>query len=344
MRSKIPFIMITILIGIIALISVLFSYKEKQSFRLPADTIGNTAGNIRGKGMFCEYDGKVYFSNAYDNGALYVMNPDCTEMKRLANTSASYINAGGNYLFYYTSGAKGGVGLGYVRSTTGLYRCNLKGNRFACLSDDISTMAVLAGDAIFYQHYDNDNFSSFNKLAIDDSKEDTLLDKKIIETACVENGVLYYSGTKEDHYVYGYDLRSGSTQTIWQGNTSYPTVIGPYIYYMDIDHNYQLCCYDRSTDTITVLTHDRVDFYNIYDNVIFYQKNDKNAPALMRMNIDGSNPEVVAEGVFNRINTTSTYTYFYPYDEDSLVYRTSTFGPVAVDSFPEALNAALENQ
>ena len=62
----------------------------------------------------------------------------------------------------------------------------------------------------------------------------------------------------------------------------------------------------------------------------------------MRMNADGSGVELVAEGIYNRINTTSTYTYFYPYDEDALVYRTPTTGAIYVDSFPEALNAALE--
>ena len=61
----------------------------------------------------------------------------------------------------------------------------------------------------------------------------------------------------------------------------------------------------------------------------------------MRINADGSGAELVAEGVYNRINTTSTYTYFYAYDED-MVYRTPTTGSIRVDSFPEALNAALE--
>ena len=64
----------------------------------------------------------------------------------------------------------------------------------------------------------------------------------------------------------------------------------------------------------------------------------------MRMNLDGSNPEVVREGVYHRINATSTYTYFQPFGDNDVIYRTSTFGPVAVDEFPEALQAALENR
>ena len=82
--------------------------------------------------------------------------------------------------------------------------------------------------------------------------------------------------------------------------------------------------------------------YNIYDNVIFYQTAGTDTPALMRMNIDGSSPEIVMQGVYNRINTTSTYTYFQPFGENGVIYRTSTFGPVAVDQFPEAEEAAKE--
>ena len=49
----------------------------------PPGTVGNTAGNLYNSGLFCEYDGTVYFSNAADNGALYSMNVDETEVKKL---------------------------------------------------------------------------------------------------------------------------------------------------------------------------------------------------------------------------------------------------------------------
>ena len=59
---------------------ILLSFKSSVK-KLPEDTIGNTAGNLNNGGLFCEYDGKVYFSNAYDSGTLYVMNPDETGVK-----------------------------------------------------------------------------------------------------------------------------------------------------------------------------------------------------------------------------------------------------------------------
>ena len=67
--------------------------------RVPSNDIsvtGNTAGNLNNHGLFCELDGKVYFSNAYDNGCLYSMNTDETEVRKLISGNISSINAAGD--------------------------------------------------------------------------------------------------------------------------------------------------------------------------------------------------------------------------------------------------------
>lgn len=316
-------------------------YYKNHIEPIPPGSVGNTAGNIRGEGLFCEYDGKVYFSNAYDNGKLYVMNPDGSDLKKLGDFSASYINAGGKYLFYYMESAKGGSGLGYVRSMTGIYRSTLDGDDVYCLNDDLTTMMVLIGDHIYYQHYDNQNFSTFNKLALDNSKEDLLLSKEIIETADAVGNTLYYAGVTNDHYLYGFNTLSDSAGIVWQGNLACPTVIDSYVYYMDIDHDYRLCRYNTADNRIEVLSNERLDFYNYYNGTIYYQVSGK-TPALKRMNADGTDQVTIAEGTYNRINCTSAYTYFYEFGEDALVHRTPTFGPPSVDNFPAALEVALK--
>jgi len=337
---------IILIIALCALfiLGCVISYMKEHISPIPADPIGNSAGNLRGKGLFCEYDGSVYFSNPYDQGTLYVMNPDGTDIRKLANISASYINAGGKNLFYYMQSTTGGSGLGYLRSLNGIYRCDLKGNRNTCLKDTIVTGMVLSGNHLYYQNYDSTTFSTIHKMAANDPETDQFLTDDLIDTSCVYNGNIYYGGITQEHYLYAWDTATDKQNTVWQGNLCYPTVVGSYVYYMDIANDYRLCRYDMNQDIIEVLTHDRVDFYNLYENVIYYQKSDSAAPALMRMYADGTGVELVAEGIYNRINTTSTYTYFYPYDEDGLIYRTPNTGPIRVDSFPEALNAALKEQ
>ncbi len=63
---------------------------------------------------------------------------------------------------------------------------------------------------------------------------------------------------------------------------------------------------------------------------------------MKRMLIDGSSPEVVREGVFQNINITSQYVYFNAFDEPTPVYKTSTFGPVAVTTFDAAMEASID--
>ena len=75
-------------------------------------TLGNTAGNLYNSGMFCEYNGKVYFANPYDGNAMYVMDTDGSHMKKLIATSVSNICAGGKYLFYFQNTSSGTAGLG----------------------------------------------------------------------------------------------------------------------------------------------------------------------------------------------------------------------------------------
>ena len=57
--------------------------------------------------------------------------------------------------------------------------------------------------------------------------------------------------------------------------------------------------------------------------MIFYQRNRE--PALIRVNYDGSDAVVIAEGNYENINCTSTYTFYSPFKEDA-TYITYTFG------------------
>ncbi len=51
------------------------------------NAVGNTSGNLLNGGLFCEYDGKIYFANPNDYNRLYVMNSDCTDIKSSMKTA-----------------------------------------------------------------------------------------------------------------------------------------------------------------------------------------------------------------------------------------------------------------
>ncbi|MCM1268608.1 MAG: DUF5050 domain-containing protein [Bacteroidales bacterium] len=307
------------------------------------DTAGNTPGNLNNGGYFCESDDRVYFANAYDNYALYSMNPDETDMVKLDGNSVSYINAAGKYLYYYmTSESGSGSGLGYMGQSAGIYRSEKNGKNTAGLGRCNIVTMQLCGNYLYYETYNSENGTSLDKIRIDKTDQQTVAEK-IINPNCFTGGRIYYNGTDGDHYLYALDVRTDRSSLVWQGDLWNPIVQGNYVYYMDISENYRLCRYNMTDQVVEVLTNERLDMFNVYDSYIYYQVSSADSPALKRMRTDGSSQELVREGIYQNINITSEYVYFNTFNESVPVYRTYTYGPVNVTTFDAAREAALEN-
>lgn len=335
------FISITVLL---ILLVILAAFLSGRTIPVPEGTIGNTGGNLNNRGLFCEYNGKVYFANAYDDGALYCMNPDETDIKKLNNSKAEYINAGGKYLVYYQKGSSSsGTGsLQFIGAMNGVYRSGLNGKNTVCLDSDPSGTLLLVDNYVYYAHYDTDTALTLRKIRLDKKNARILSDYWINPASC-QNGLIYYNGTVDDHNLYTWDTNTDTFMTLSEGNMFNPVVSGDYVYYMDADNNYKLSCYSLIDGSSATLTEDRVDTFNVYDYIIYYQSNSSSEPALKRMNTDGSGQTVVASGIYSNINITSEYVYFMGFDSEVPVYKTSTFGPIAIETFEAARNAAMEN-
>lgn len=336
-----------ILIGALALVFVLFIaiFISELLRRVPSNDIsvtGNTAGNLNNNGLYAESDGKVYFSNAYDNGCLYSMNLDETDLKKLTTSPVNSINVGGKHLYFYMDSLNGGKGLGYVIRTYGVYRSRLDGKGVECLDRSASITMQLVGDYIYYQHYNNKDFTQLYKVKTDKS-ENVMVSESIINPAACYNGIIYFNGTEKDHFLYALDTRTDTISTVFEGDLWYPAYQYGYIYYMDVSSNYRLCRYSLSDNAVEILTNDRVDTFNVGESYIYYQKNSATEPALMRMGLDGSNPEVVAMGNYEKINLTSNYAYFNAFNEPTPVYRTPVNGAINITPFTAAENAAAQN-
>lgn len=329
--------------GIVLLILIGLRVFSALNSRIPHNdpsVTGNTAGNLNNSGLFAESDGRVYFSNTYDNGCLYVMNSDETDLKKLSSSRVNSINVGGNYLYYYMdSEGNGGDGMGFVVRTYGVYRSRLNGKDIKCLDRSASVTMQLSGDYIYYQKYNNKEFTKLYKVKTDKS-ENILVSDSIINPAACNNGTIYFNGTESDHYLYALDTATDTITTIYEGNLWFPAFKDGYIYYMDVSGNYRLCRYSLSENTVEILTNDRVDTFNVGEQYIYYQRTSATEPALMRMRLDGSSPEVVAEGNYSDINLTSTYAYFHAFGQNTPVYHTPVNGAVNVTTFTAAENAA----
>jgi len=84
---------------------------------------------------------------------------------------------------------------------------------------------------------------------------------------------------------------------------------------------------------VEILTNDRIDCFNVGSGYIYYQKNGADAQ-LKCMQVDGSNPLVIADGNYTNINMTSRYVYFQDFFNESVWFHT----PIGVPGY-SAFNA-----
>lgn len=313
-------LIIGICIALLVVLGVLSIFTNRIPMN-PEGTVGNSAGNLNNEGLFCEYNGKVYFSNTADQGCLYSMNPDETDVKQLNKMEVRNILAGGKYLYFYQTGSASESGLGQIQGIRSFCRSKLNGSNVTTLTRDVVITGQLVNNYL-YLLTTKSAVTSFYKLKIDKSEQVNLADYDI-NPACARNGIIYYNGTQSDHYLYSLNTANDVVNELWRGNLWYPALDGDYVYYMDVAKDYRLCRYSLSMNEIQVLTNDRVDCFNVGNGYIYYQKNDSASPQLKCMRTDGSDNRVIAEGNFTHINMTSRYVYFQPFGDDITTYHSA---------------------
>lgn len=326
MTTRIKIILTTVLIVLLLALLAVAMYFSRRISMNPDGTVGNTAGNLNNGGFFCEYNGTVYFYNSQVGGGLFSMNPDESNMQRLNSLKVGNILAGGDYLYYFQQGASGEStsDLWQLRGVHSFDRCRLNGSNAISLTTDVVVTGQLVNNYLYLLTSANSGIS-FYKMKIDHSDQVELADY-IINPACVENGIIYYTGMESNHYLYTLNTATDVSSERWHGNIYNPVLSGDYVYYMEPENNYRLCRYSFSQDLIEILTNDRVDCFNVGGGYIYYQKNSVSEPQLICMASDGSNPQVIAEGNYTHINITSRYVYFQAFGDDTTMYHSPIGG------------------
>jgi len=315
-----------------------FQYLSNRVPQNPSGTVGNTAGNLYNNGLFCENDGYVYFANAYDSSSLYRMRPDESEMEKLAYTEVTSLNADGKYLYYYQGGSGSGTGLGFMLSTTGIYRVNKHKPGDALCLDRVNGKYVLLADNDIYYTCSSDEVS-LKKASIDGKNKETLLELDILPVS-VQNSTFYYLNNEGNLHLMALDLRTKTSRQVLAEDVYMPIIEGNTVYGIDIHDNYSLISLNVTDGSKTKLDNGRIDLINVTDSYIYYQTSG-NTPQLKRIRRDGSGMEVVAEGSYSNINATSQYVYFTQFGSETPIYKTPAFGPVNVTTFDRASQAAI---
>lgn len=332
MSDKTRKILVTsyIIIMVIVLIGLYF-YNNRMVYN-PNGVRGNTTGNLNNNGMFCEYDGKIYFANPYDRNRLYVMNSDCSNIKKLNDDTVCSINVYGDYIYYVRNNFSPETTTMIFRGQLlGVIRTDLKGKHTKVLSDNVAGIINLYGNDLLCQTFDNNIGFYFEKISID-GKEKTLLDEADTYPSSIYNNKLYYTNTTDDHNIYDLNLNGSSSSVFLEANAYMVDMQGDYVYYIDMDDGYSLVRVNLATGNKEVLVKDsngKCISYNLYGNSIFYHI-EGDASALYRMNKDGSDKKFIKAGNITNISCTSKYTFFQMYGLETL-YRVPTSGGTDVE-------------
>jgi len=316
---------------------VVYAILSSRVYYNKDDATGNTTGNLNNGGLFCEYEGKIYFANAADKNKLYVMSSDCTNARKLVDDSVAYINVCGKYIYYVRNNySPDAIAMVFKGQLYGLYRCNLDGSHIVTITQEKSGMISLCGNYIFYHHYDDQTALTLQKIKID-RKDNTFISETEYNVANVYEQRIYFANETERNRIYYLDTKDDSLHFFYDANAYQVDYEGNYMYYIDLSKDYALMRLNTQTmvlEQIFAPNDAKVINYNVYGTKVFAQvEGDGNTTGLYRLNIDGTQIEYIAQGNITNVHCTSKYTFFMYYADQQTLYRvptTTTFSKVEI--------------
>lgn len=338
MLASIKKILIFLVIVTAIAIFSLWMYSYNRTYFNEEGEVGNTPGNIYNGGLFCEQDGKIYFSNDNADGSLYVMNSNCTNIKKVHDDKAAYINADENYLYYVRANntRENMSGSILMFNNTGVYRVNHHGDNIKVITGNPGAYLSLFGNYLYLQRYDVGIGLFLYRYKIDATMERLLLQEAVIPMAQI-NGSIYYAGFTTNHNINKLDLSSFNADTLYEGNIAYPIISGDYIYYLNLDDNYSIYRMNSDGSDPTRIVEDRCSTYNITNSgkYLYYQVDDQSNSRICRINLETMESEVLLDGYYKQIHVTENYVFFKEYENGSTFIleadgspNLSTFNPV----------------
>lgn len=334
-RIKRVFILF-IAVLIFSLIFILFQSTTKTVYN-EGDAFGNTPGNLLNGGLFSVLNDAIYFSNPNDDGSLYKMDLNLSNFKKIYDDKAGYINSVGSYLYY--------VRMNYAKENNtssvlnfnnkGIYRMKPNGSSIKMLYNDPSGIVNVYGNTVYYQHYNKSEGLSFYSVGIDGIEDKMVMDNGILPLS-IQNNILYYSGVEKDHNIYTRNLSTGSNQLLYTGNTYAPIVVGNYIYFLSLDHNYAIHRINIDGSNVTQVVTSRVSTFNITSDgkYLYYQVDDGNNNGIYLLNVNTLESQVILPGNFKGLHIVGDYFFFTEFDDTNTYYipiglsnGISTFNP-----------------
>ncbi len=294
---------------------VFYNHMSRRVLLSSAQTIGNTAGNLYNMGMFCESDGRIYFSNPNDDGVLYSMSTDMSDFKRINEDYPRYINVDENYIYYARmNNLKAQKAESVFKFyANGVFRVLKKNNKSMKMLHNKPIGSLLVyNNRLFYQYYEN-KLVDIRTMSLDGEGDTEVVDDESVAVSAY-NGRVYYCGFKADHYLHSIDASTGSSRVELEEIVYNPIVTSKGIYFIDTTDHYHLK-YNNGTETVT-LVDAQISSYNVTPDAryIYYQKDGSDSNGIYIYDTVNESTGLVLNGDFKWLNIAGGYCFFYDFD------------------------------
>ena len=306
-------VIIAILIGLL-----IMNYFSNRVVKSAPGLVGNTAGNLYNGGLFCESDGRIYFSNHNDDYTLYSMSSSLKDFKKLYDDYCRYINCDENYVFYTRMNNKkeNPTQSIFIFYSTGVFRIKKNGSGMKMIAKDPSGSLLLYDNELYYQLYKNNSLTLY-RADIDGSNEIKIFSDDT-PVASAYNGRVYYSGCLRDHDVH-YITSSGSTSVAFSASAYLPIATEQGMYYISTSgRSYNIFLSDLDGSNAECIVEKAVSWYNVTEDgrYVFYQCDDGDNSALYVLDRTENTTEKIIEGNYKWINLAGGYCFFFEFSTE----------------------------
>lgn len=311
-----------VIIGAIVAAIVINAINSQFRYNEDGQT-GNSTGNLYNGGLFCEYEGYVYFANPEDENSLYRMKSDGTEVEKLHSDTVSYIQVMNDYIYYIR---RNPIQEGAVIHGTlyGIYRLEIGEDVPEKVYNGLVETMVICGNYIYFTAYDDVNLIRLRCIKVDGEELKDVSELDYMPIA-VSGDTYYFPNVEDNHNLMYIDAGTTEIYTSSYGNFYMPSFTDKYIYYIDLDNDMKLTRVSLRSNEAEVLDEGKCINYNVSEkeDLVFYQLENGDEHKLACMKMNGSDKKVVAEGNYTGIHITEKYTYYYKIvsADDKELYR-----------------------
>lgn len=315
-------LMVTVILVICVGSLLYLIWNNSRTIYNTESTNGNTPGNIFNQGLFAALNDRIYFSNEDDDGALYSMDFDNKNLKKITTDKVSFINAAGPYIYYSRRNYKknsNSSGL-FSFNNVGIYRINSDGSHMKSLYDGPNEFINLYSNTLYYKHY-KDGETAFYSIDIDGKNETKIFNESIMPLS-IHGNTLYYAKVENTHNIYAMNLSTKNSSLI-SSEESYGVVLNNgYIYYLSIDNNYGIYRMNINGQNNTPLVTSRCSTFNMTadDKYLYYQVDDGKNNRICLLDLSTMEDTTLLEGNYKNINIAGVYVYFQKFEDNSWYY------------------------